>query len=46
MSVSEQAGTDGEPTLADMQREFPGYGYWRGAHPGCFTPAVPGGPAA
>jgi hypothetical protein len=41
--VSEQAGADGEPTLADVRREFPGYEYWCGAS-GLFYARRPGRP--
>ena len=36
-------GPDGEPTLADVQREFPAYECWRGAS-GLYYARKPGPP--
>lgn len=36
-------GPDGEPTLADVQREFPGWECWRGTS-GLYYARMPGRP--
>jgi hypothetical protein len=39
----QMTGPGGEPTLADVQREFPGYECWRGVSGLCYArlPGVP-----
>jgi len=41
--VTGHTGPDGEPTLADVQREFPGYECWRGVS-GLYYARRPGRP--
>jgi hypothetical protein len=41
--VNEWVGHDGEPTLADVQREYPGWECWRGVS-GLYYARRPGRP--
>lgn len=41
--MNEWHGPDGEPTLADVQREFPGWECWRGVS-GLYYARMPGRP--